>query len=71
MVIYTGKGPSIILWLQWQLKSAMASQITGTTPGYSTACSGQHQTKHQKFLITGLLWGKSTHDMWIPHTKGQ
>ena len=52
------------------IMSAMASQITSVLIICSTVCSGADQRKHQA-LRHWPLWGESTGDRWIPHSKGQ
>ena len=56
-----------ILYYNYVIMSAMASQITSLTPAFIQA-----QIKETiKALRQWLLWGEFTGDRWIPLTKGQ
>ena len=50
--------------LEWRHMNIMASQMSGNSAAYSTACSGKHE-RPAKLPITGPLWGESTSDWWI------
>ena len=55
---------SDIIWTSWRLKSLATWVIVPQFVQSSTK-------KISKVLITGLLWGESTGDRWIPLTEGQ
>ena len=66
---------AVLLFLSWRDRShysdailrAMASQIIGVSIVCSTVCSGAHQKKASKLLVTGICEGNSPVSGEFPH----